>query len=198
MTKEVRIASREDLPKVLSVMDRAFYDDPTVRWYHSDSPETFALEHHLYVQLCAEAAFDHDGVHATSDYGGAAIWYPPGGGVSDEDYEAFKYTMRHPGKMDRLSDLAEACDEYRPTEPHWTLELLAVDPNVQNGGIGSRLMAFGLENANHSGMPVFLASSNPMNLPFYERLGFVRVAEVNELGLPTMFPMIRRPIEHSR
>ncbi len=197
MTEEVRVASRDELLKVLSVMDRAFYNDPTVRWYHTETPETFALEHHLYVQLCAEAAFDHDCVHTTSDYGGAAIWYPPGGGVSDKDYETFKYTMRNPDKMDRLSDLAEACDEYRPAEPDWTLELLAVDPKTQNGGIGSKLMAFGLEKANHSDMPVFLASSNPMNLPFYERLGFVGVAEVNVRGLPTMFPMVRRPKEHS-
>lgn len=179
-------------------MDRSFYDDPTVRWYHADTPETFALEHHLYVKLCAEAAFDHSGVHVTSAYDGAAVWYPPGGGVSDADYEAFKYTMSSPGKMDKLSDLAEACDEHRPAEPHWTLELLAVDPNVQNGGIGSRLMAFGLEKANHSEMPVFLASSNSMNLPFYERLGFVRVNEVTVPGLPTMFPMIRQPTERFR
>ena len=174
-------------------MDRAFYDDPSVRWYHSESPDTFALEHHLYVQLCAEAALDHGGIHLTHNNDGAAIWYPPGGGVSDENYEAFKYTMQHPDKMDRLSDLAEACDKFRPTELHWTLELLGVDPNAQNGGIGSSLMAFGLKNANHSEMPVFLASSNRMNLAFYERLGFAIVAEVKLAGLPTMFPMIQRP-----
>ena len=193
MPQAVHVTSRKNLSQVLSVMDRAFFDDPTVRWYHSDSPDTFALEHHQYVQLCAEAAFDHDGVHATSRYEGAAIWYPPGGGVSDADYEAFKYTMRNPDKMDRLSELAEACDEYRPKEAHWTLELLAVDPAVQNGGIGSSLMSFGLEKTDRMALPVFLASSNPKNLPFYERLGFVGVAEVRMTGMPDMFPMIRHP-----
>ncbi|UWR03977.1 GNAT family N-acetyltransferase [Ruegeria conchae] len=164
-----------------------------MRWYHSDSSETFALEHHLYVQLCAEAALLHGGVHVTTREDGAAVWYPPDGGVSDEDYNTFKFTMRKPDKMDRLSDLAEACDVFRPNEAHWTLELLGVDPNAQNAGIGSNLMAFGLENANHSKMPVFLASSNRKNLPFYRRFGFDVLAEVNLDGLPTMFPMIRKP-----
>ena len=193
MPGDVHIASRKYPPQILSVMDRAFYDDPTVRWYHSDSPDTFALEHHLYVQLCAKAAFNHGGVQATSEYDGAAIWYPPGGGVSDADYDAFKYTMRNPDKMDRLSELAEASDAYRPAEPHWTLELLAVDPSGQNGGIGSSLMAFGLAIADRAELPVFLASSNPRNLPFYTRLGFVGLAPVQLTGMPDIYPMIRNP-----
>ena len=48
MPQAVHVTSRKNLSQVQSVMDRAFFDDPTVRWYHSDSPDTFALEHHQY------------------------------------------------------------------------------------------------------------------------------------------------------
>ena len=175
-------------------MDKAFASDPTVLRV-SESPEVFASEHHRYVQMCAEPAFDHGGVHATSGFEGAAIWYPPGVGVSDADYESFKETVQFPDKIAGLSELAEACDTYRPEEPHWTLELVAVDPEAQNRGIGQKLLAYGLAICDRSEMPVFLASSNCANLPFYERLGFVQVADVAIPGTPPMYPMIRRQIE---
>ncbi len=171
-------------------MDRAFADDPTVLWV-SEDPEVFASEHHRYVQMCAEPAFDHEGVHATAGFEGAAIWYPPGIGVSDEDFEAFTRTVRFPDKLNGLGALADACDRHRPKGPHWTLELIAVDPAIQNKGIGARLMEFGLAKCDRSGLPVFLASSNSANLPFYRRLGFAQTAELRNPGLPTMYPMIR-------
>jgi GNAT superfamily N-acetyltransferase len=185
------VASRSNLPEVQKVMDMAFVNDPTVLWY-SDSREVLANEHHRYVGMCAEPAFDHDGVHATSDFEAAAIWYPPGIGVTDADFERFKKTLRFPEKLAALGDLAEACDEYRPKEPHWTLELIAVDPSAQGKGLGGILMNFGLALCDRQKMPTYFASSNPRNLSFYERLGFERVAEVRMPDMPTMYPMIRR------
>ena len=128
----------------------------------------------------------------TTPFKGAAIWYPPGVGVSDADYAEFKNTVRFPDKIGGLGELAEVCDHYRPEEPHWTLDLIAVDPDSQNRGIGGKLLAFGLSICDRSEVPVFLASSNSANLPFYERIGFTQVAEVRKSGMPTMYPMIRR------
>jgi GNAT superfamily N-acetyltransferase len=184
------VAPRSNSRDIQSVMDKAFADDPTVLWY-SGLPKVFASEHHRYVQMCAEPAFDHGGVHATNGFDGAAIWYPPGIGVSDIDYEDFNKTVRFPERLDGLGKLAAACDEYRPEGPHWTLELIAVDPAAQNKGIGGRLMTFGLAICDRAGSPVFLASSNSANLPFYERLGFAQVGEVHISGMPAMYPMIR-------
>lgn len=191
VTSSVFAATRHNLTDVQSIMDKAFADDPTVMWY-SDAPEVQATEHHRYVQLCAEPAFDLGGVHATADFKGAAIWYPPSIGVADADYEEFKKTLCFPHRMDRLSELAEACDQHRPELPHWTLELIAVDPAAQNEGVGGKLMDFGLAICDRAGLPVFLASSNSANLPFYERLGFYQVAEVRKPGMPTMYPMVRQ------
>ncbi len=175
-------------------MDAAFFDDPTVQYYHADMPDIFAIEHHRYVQLCAEPALDHGGVHATAGYEGAAIWYPPGISVSDADYEAFKSTLRFPDRLEKLGELAELCDAHRPLVPHWTLELVAVDPAAQGKGVGGALMSYGLAKCDRLQMPAFLGSSNPMNLPFYKRLGFVQVAEVQLPGIPAMYPMIRQPL----
>lgn len=192
MSDSAFVATRINSGDILSVMDKAFVEDPTVLWV-STSPEVFADEHHRYVQMCAEPAFDHGTVHATARFEGAAIWYPPGIGVLDSDYESFKKTVRFPDKIKGLGELAEACDQHRPQEPHWTLELIAVDPAAQNKGIGRRLMTFGLAICDRESAPVFLASSNSANLSFYERLGFTQVAQVHLPGKPTMYPMTRHP-----
>lgn len=192
MTSSVFVATPANLHNIQSVMDKGFANDPTVRWY-SEAPEVFADEHHRYVELCAKPTFEHNGVHATTNFEGAAIWYPPTISVSDADYEEFKQTVRFPQRLEKLSEIAEACDQYRPEDPHWTLELIAIDPAVQNRGIGGKLMAFGLAQCDRSGLAAYLASSNSANLTFYERLGFTRISEIREPGLPTMYPMIRHP-----
>ena len=194
MNSSVFVATRSNLIDIQSTMDNGFGDDPTVQWI-ADTPELFASEHHRYVQLCAEPAFDHGGVHATVGFEGAAIWFPPGIGISETDYEKFKKTVHHRDRLEQFGEVVDACDQHRPEEPHWTLELIAVDPAAQNKGIGGKLMAFGLEICDRSEAPVYLASSNPLNLPFYERLGFVQVAEVSKPGVPMMYPMIRRHLK---
>lgn len=191
MSVSAFVATRSNSRDIQSVMDKAFVGDPTVLWV-SELPEVFASEHHRYVQMCAEPAFDHGGVHATANFEGAAIWYPPSIEVSDVDYENFRKIVRFPDKIGALGEIVEACDQYRPEEPHWTLELIAVDPAFQNKGVGGKLMAFGLAICDRASSPIYLASSNSANLPFYERLGFTQVAEVQNSGMPTMYPMIRR------
>ena len=192
MPPSVFIATRSYLRELVSVMDNGFAEDPTVKWI-LDTPEKFRSEHHRYVQLCAEPAFDHGGVHATSGFEGAAIWHPPGIGISETSWEAFKKSAYHPDRLERYSDIVDTCDQHRPKQPHWTLELIAVDPAAQNMGIGGRLMSFGLAMCDRARQPVFLTSSNVANLPFYERLGFTQVAEVRTPGIPTMYPMVRQP-----
>ncbi len=41
-------------------------------------------------------------------------------------------------------------------------------------------------------MPAFLVTSNPSNVPFYEKLGFA-VGEEYDIGPVHVWPMLRRP-----
>lgn len=184
------VVSPDDLKRVQHVMDLGFVSDPTVQWI-LDTPEAFAVEHHQYVAMCAEPAFAHGGVHAIGDFDAAAIWYPPGVGISDEDYEAFTISAYRPDRLSRYGEILEQCEQYRPTGPHWTLELVAVDPAAQGRGVGAALMRFGLARCDQTGLPSFLVSSNAANLSFYQRLGFEQAAEIQTPGLPTLFPMTR-------
>lgn len=76
--------------------------------------------------------------------------------------------------IDRLSDLRRMIPPTTtgPFEPHWFLEALAVDPDRQGQGIGSRVLSFGLRRADEAGFASRLQTSNERNLVLYRRFGF--------------------------
>jgi ribosomal protein S18 acetylase RimI-like enzyme len=78
-------------------------------------------------------------------------------------------------------DTMDKIHKKRVPEPHWYLMIVGVDPELQNGGVGSALVKEGLTQADQSGHPCYLETSEKRNLAFYERLGFV-VLEQASLG----------------
>ena len=79
-------------------------------------------------------------------------------------------------------------------EPHWTLQYLGVRPARQGAGLGTVAVAPMLDVCDIEGLPCVLVSTNPRNLPFYERLGFQVDGEVpTPDGAAVMRPMHRAP-----
>ena len=64
--------------------------------------------------------------------------------------------------------------------PHWYLRLLGVDPDRQGGGLGSVLLAHGLQRADASGHPCYLETFEARNVSFYLRHGFDLVVDETE------------------
>ncbi|WP_280177443.1 GNAT family N-acetyltransferase [Microvirga pakistanensis] len=78
-------------------------------------------------------------------------------------------------------------------EPHWYLPLIGVDPARQRKGYGSMLLAHALRACGATGTPAYLESSNPENIPLYQRHGF-KVLETIQVGTsPPVIPMLRHP-----
>jgi ribosomal protein S18 acetylase RimI-like enzyme len=78
-----------------------------------------------------------------------------------------------------------------PEQPHWYLPFLGVDPGAQGRGLGSTLLAQALALVDAEHMPAYLESTNPRNLPLYERFGFRVVGEIQAGSSPPMHPMWR-------
>ncbi len=57
-------------------------------------------------------------------------------------------------------------------EPHWILEMLAVDPEHHRKGVGSALLKPMLERADRERMPCYVMTHNPINPAYYQRHGF--------------------------
>ena len=92
--------------------------------------------------------------------------------------------------------LFERLEQTHPDEPpHYYLSLLGTHPDHRGKGVGMALLAENLARIDAKGMPVYLESSNPANVPRYERQGFVRVGEfLRPDGQLTVSTMWRRPL----
>lgn len=63
-----------------------------------------------------------------------------------------------------------------PTAHH--LQILGTDGACQGQGLGSKLIKVGIQRATEAGVACYLESSNPQNIPFYERQGFRVLEEI--------------------
>ncbi len=88
---------------------------------------------------------------------------------------------------------------YHPTDPHWYLPLIGVDPSQQGKGYGSALMQHALVPCDRDNKIAYLESSNPSsnheprNIPLYERHGFEILGTIQVGTSPPIFPMLRKP-----
>lgn len=94
----------------------------------------------------------------------------------------------------RSLGMLSAMEKAHPKEPHYYLEFLGTRADAQGRGGGSAVLAPMLERCDREGLPAYLESSNPRNIPFYARHGFV-VRPPLDLpgGAPPMTPMWREP-----
>jgi GNAT superfamily N-acetyltransferase len=90
-----------------------------------------------------------------------------------------------------------ALEAVHPKEPVWYLLLLVVDPSVQRGGIGTRLQAAGMEQADQGGLDCYLETQKPDNLPYYRRFGYEVVEELRPVRSGPPLWTMRRPASGS-
>jgi GNAT superfamily N-acetyltransferase len=82
-----------------------------------------------------------------------------------------------------------------PTDAHWYLETMGVDPSVQRQGVGGRLLEPVLEIADRDRVDCYLETARPENADYYARHGFVvenTALQVVPNG-PVHIAMRRRP-----
>jgi GNAT superfamily N-acetyltransferase len=132
---------------------------------------------------------------------GAAAWLPPGGyprgarrstvNIARDLRSLHRLGRRIPAgtRLNAAIDRAHA----RVREPHWYLALLGTDPAWQRRGVGSALLAPVLARADADGVAAYLETQKAENLPWYGRLGFEVVSELEARGCPKMWAMRRDP-----
>ncbi|MEM7462986.1 MAG: GNAT family N-acetyltransferase [Pseudomonadota bacterium] len=191
MANSVRVALPSDVSSVIAVIDNGFSEDPTVRWLHP-TYEEFRSLHHKFVGSCIAQAIAFGGVHYLTGFEGAAIWYRPGIKFGGTVLEEIASQAALPERFEVFFDLLGRCSKFRPAEPYWELELIAVEPGIQGRGFGTMLLEYGLTICDQEHAPVYLESSNEDNLKFYNQCGFELLSEVHLSGAPKRFPMIRK------
>ncbi len=184
--------SRSDEDVVTSLMTLAFSGDPATRWMYPD-PRQYLAHFPTFVRLYAGAAFDSGGVHAVGGNEGFAMWLPPGTHSDDDGLAALLRASVAQARLAEIFDLVDQMASYQPTEPHWFLPLIGVDPVSRGQGLDSALLAHMLSRCDREHQLAYLDSTNPRNVPLYERHGFERLGVIQAGSCPPVYPMLRRP-----
>lgn len=187
---EVIAASASDEESVISVLALAFSSDPMARWSQPD-PRLYLAMFPILARALGGAAFEKGSAYFADGYGGAALWLPPGVHPDEKTLVALVEKFAPANILPDLSGVYEQMEKFHPTEPHWYLLLIGVDPSQQGRGIGSALMKHALETIDRDHLPAYLESSNPMNISLYEHHGFEVIGEIQVGSSPPMRPMYR-------
>ncbi|GAB2871583.1 GNAT family N-acetyltransferase [Streptomyces deserti] len=194
MTNTPKTATIEDAPSISRILARAFDDDPMMRWFF---PGDASREEGLgrYFTAIFTRQYVHHGVCEHTE-AAAAFWVPPEAQAKAvPDAETIQELQSILGdRAPLLRDAVETAAQHAPREPHWYLAVIGADPVGQGQGHGAALLRSGLAQADAAGLPTYLESSKPSNLPFYEHFGFTVQEELRLPGNgPVLWAMRREP-----
>ncbi|MFB8392733.1 GNAT family N-acetyltransferase [Streptomyces yangpuensis] len=194
MTNAPKTATVDDARMVGRTLAAAFDDDPMMRWFFPDDASREAGLNRYFTTLFTRQ-YVHHGVCERTD-AAASFWVSPEGREKAvPDAETVRELQDILG--DRAGLFREAVEEaakHSPAEPHWYLAVIGADPAARGQGHGAALLRSGLAQADAAGLPVYLESSKPDNLPFYEHFGFTVLGEARlPGGGPALWAMRRAP-----
>lgn len=188
----VQPATHQTVDAIVDGLVLAFTVDPAMRWMYPQ-PQQYLQHFPAFLRAFGGAAFEYGTAYSLEGAAGAALWLPPTAQVNtDPVLEVVRQTI----PASKQADLFAVFDEmatYHPHEPHWYLAILGVEHAQQRKGYGSVLMKQALAICDRDETLAYLESSNPANIPFYERHGFEVVGTIQPGNFPPIFPMIRYP-----
>jgi ribosomal protein S18 acetylase RimI-like enzyme len=118
------------------------------------------------------AATDEEGVL------GIALWMPPGTFPLSAARKArmtpalLRVALASPRAFPAFARSGAALERAHPEGPSWYLQALGVHPRAQRRGVGGKLMAPVLDEADAAGAACTLHTSDPANIAYYQRFGF--------------------------
>lgn len=196
----IRSAQPAEAEALATTLASAFAEDPLFRWVTDVGPGR-SIEPKLQVlfgTLVKQEFRRDDHLVFTNDDGSAvAVWMHPNQWKMSPlaTLRVLPAMVRSLGtKFPRMLGAFNAVEKVHPEAEHYFLEALGTSQQVQGKGLGSAVIRPMLDRCDAEGMPAYLESSNPQNIPFYARHGFQPTGEimVGE-GAPTVTAMWRDP-----
>jgi GNAT superfamily N-acetyltransferase len=157
--------------RAYDTMLSAFAHDPVERWLLPDDA-AYADGFPAFVASLGENALETSTAWQLDDFGAVAMWLPPGSEPDAERIGAVLISTVAEEKHAEMFAVLEQMDAAHPRYSHWYLPWLGVRADKQNRGLGGQLLAASLEYVDLGGLPAYLETPNPRNVPFYERHGF--------------------------
>ena len=188
----VHVALRQDFAPLARVMARAFVGDPVFTWM---LPTSRARQRRLPLFFSNVLRHEAPRVHiidvawANGRIVGGAILFPPPGryipSLTRQLVAVPGYAVALRGRLGLGGTYVGSALRVHPREPHWYLQYVGVEPELQGHGVGTELVSFRVHSCDADGTAAYLESSNPANLALYMRLGF---QPTGSLALPSGAP----------
>ena len=175
---------------VMDILALAFSTDPAVR-YMFPGATTYLSSFNRLATAMAGSALAAGTAWVADDGAAAALWLAPGVHPDGEAIGALVGETVSEDKLETLGQIGELMGQFHPQEPHWYLSMIGVDPSRQGQGLGSALLKAGLQRCDEEGLPAYLESSSPKNVPLYERHGFEVIGLIKPGDHPGLIPMYR-------
>mgnify|MGYP001764885618 CR=1 FL=1 len=185
--------SYADINRTLSL---AFHTDPALSYILDDDTLRQRRLPRLFDLLVEDDVRSGRAVHSAG-HEAAALWRAPG--KAEGEAEPFLTELWSMLKifglaLPRAQRVVEGIDSHRPKGDFWYLHFVGVRPEYQGKGWGGRIIREGLTRADAEGMPSWLETATPENVPLYQRLGFAIRCEWDvPKGGPHFWGMMREP-----
>jgi ribosomal protein S18 acetylase RimI-like enzyme len=172
------------------VLTLAFASDPCTRYIWPD-PRGFLDGYPRLLRAVGGPKLERGRVFATEDFSAAALWLPPGQKPDSDAIDALIGETVSPERAAVGAEVGDLMSRHHPVAPHWYLSMIGVDPARQGRGLGSAVLAHTLSLIDAEGGLAYLESSNPKNIPLYERFGFEVIGQIQPGDFPGLTPMLR-------
>jgi ribosomal protein S18 acetylase RimI-like enzyme len=193
-------AGAQDADGVAADLADAFTDDVMFDWFLREDSRRDAARLNFFRFLIRNMAVGVGTIERPASGGAAAVWLP---------FEAVGPTplpmlvralpvilgATGLGRVGRLLALMDDMDKHHPMKPpHAYLWFLGVARVAQGHGVGSRLLAAGLDRLDAQGLPAYLETQTERNLGLYRRHGFEVISEHRPTrDAPMLWSMWREP-----
>jgi len=190
MTAETEITrlAEGQVEEAGEMLGRAFHDNPMSLYILPDEGDRTRHLGWMFGTSTRYGCLFGEVYTTTGRIDGAAVWLTPESPPMSRETAGRAGMAELPQKMgpeafQRLMVMKSHFDELRrrdAPEPHWYLWVLGVDPPRQGQGVGGALLQPVLARADADGLPCYLETDKPINVPFYQRHGF-EVVVVDDL-----------------
>jgi ribosomal protein S18 acetylase RimI-like enzyme len=181
-----------DATRAGDLLGRAFHEDPLWVAVLPDPAERSEQLATMFTALVRTTFAAEGVVEAAKGLEAVAVWLRPGREMGlwamvRAGFAIPRFAMALPADARRrMTAVLRQLDKKRKAVasiPHWYVTAIGVDPAHQGEGLGSRLMAAGVERADREGRPIYLETETRSNVDFYEHRGFEVIEEIVLTGL---------------